>query len=652
MRHAWPLRTLLLCLLVPAPARAAPPDTLSGRVSDSTGAPVAAAQVALVDLGRATVSGPDGRFVFVSVPPGRYTVIVRRLGYGTVSAPAVVPAGAPLEIALRSAPALVDPITVTATRSPLDRRASPLPADVLDDERLRRGWSVSLARAIEQLPGVRSLSSGPQIGKPVIRGLSGARVLVLDDGHRLEDYSWSDEDGPSADARLAERVEVIRGPTSLLYGSDAIGGVVNVIPRPLPDAPPGSSLRRAAVEVYGATNNAELGTALRLEGARGRWSGRAFAIGRRAGDLHTPAGELDNTGFEAVNGEVALGMHGGGGGASLRFARYGGDFRLLETTGPEAAGGGPERQLSDDRLQFTGNARVGGMRLEAKGQWQRHAVAEVSDTGGVPGTEATAVDLLLDTYTVDLLAHHSLAGGAGGTVGVSGSYQTNATRGPVPLVPGARTTAAAVFAVEQLPVGRWSFLAGARADVRRLAADSNAALGLGAETRNYTAYSGDLGAVWRLAGGVSFVANAGRAWRAPDLFELFANGPRLDEARYDRGDATLVPETSWNVDAGVRWQARNAGGELAAYHNRIDNFIFVAPTDQFVDALRLYRYFQAPATLWGGEAALEVRPLAAEPGARLLEQRIQRLLRMSVGLGHDACSGLTWPAGTMWFACV
>ena len=610
MRAASLLRTLLFCLLAATPGRAAPPDTLSGRVSDPRGGPVAGAQVALVELARATASGADGRFVFASVPPGRYTVTVRRLGYGAASASVVVPVGAPLEVALHPAPTLVDPITVTATRSPLDRRASPLPADVLGGEPLRRGSTVSLARALEELPGVRSFSSGPQIGKPVVRGLSGARVLVLDDGHRLEDYSWSDEDGPSADARLAERVEVIRGPASLLYGSDAIGGVVNVIPHALPDAPAGSSLRRADVEVYGATNNTELGTAVRLDAARGDWSGRVFAIGRRAGDLHTPAGALDNTGFAAVNGEAALGVHGSRGSATLRFARYGGEFQLLEAKGPEAGGGGPERKVADHRLQLTGTSRLGGLRLEAKGQWQRHAVAEVSDTGAVPGSEATVIDLLLDTYTLDLLAHNSIAGRATATVGVSGSYQTNVTRGPVPLVPGARTATGALFAVEQLPLGRWSLLAGARVDVRRLEADSNAALALGAETRDYTAYSGDVGVVWRLAGGLSLVANLGRAWRAPDLFELFANGPRLDEARYDRGDATLVPETSWNVDAGVRWQGRSASGELAAYRNRIDNFIFVAPTDQFINALRVYRYFQEPATLWGGEGAFDLQPLA------------------------------------------
>jgi outer membrane receptor protein involved in Fe transport len=126
---------------------------------------------------------------------------------------------------------------------------------------------------------VHNLSTGEQVGKPVIRGLTGPRVLVLDDAQRLEDYSWSDEDGPSIDARLVDRVEVIRGPASVLYGSDALGGVVNAVPRPLPESPEGGSVLRGGLEVYGASNNTEGGGALRLEGASRALGWRLSASG-------------------------------------------------------------------------------------------------------------------------------------------------------------------------------------------------------------------------------------------------------------------------------------------------------------------------------------------------------------------------------------
>src|SRR5204862_2588008 len=128
---------------------------------------------------------------------------------------------------------------------------------------------VSLAHSIERLPGVRSVTSGKEIGKPMIRGLFGPRVLVLTDGSRLEDYSWSDEDGPSVDARIAQRIEVIRGPASVMYGSDAVGGVINVVPEELPDARARGAFARGGAELYLGTNNAEVGSVLHAEGASG-----------------------------------------------------------------------------------------------------------------------------------------------------------------------------------------------------------------------------------------------------------------------------------------------------------------------------------------------------------------------------------------------
>src|SRR5437867_9351424 len=140
--------------------------------------------------------------------------------------------------------------------------------------------------------------------------MTGARVLVLEDGSRLEDYSWSDEDGPSVDVRQAERVEVIRGPASVLYGSDAVGGVVNVIPPPLPDAEGGEGGVRLGYEAYAATNNHEFGSAVRAEGAGGDLGWRLFGVGRTSEAIHTPDGELENTGFTALNGDAAVGLHG------------------------------------------------------------------------------------------------------------------------------------------------------------------------------------------------------------------------------------------------------------------------------------------------------------------------------------------------------
>src|SRR5947199_3227651 len=425
-------------------------DTLSGRITESDGAPVPSAAVLISELHRVATSGADGTFRLAEGPPGEYAFIVRHVGFAPFAREVAVRGPTTLTVPLRRTPAWLEPVTITATRAPSAALGSPLSAAALSEDGLRRDQSVSLAHSLARLPGVTALTTGAQIGKPVIRGLAGARVLVLANGNRLEDYSWSDEDGPSVDTRLAQRVEVIRGPASVLFGSDALGGVVNVIPAELPDANGGPRMIRTGFEVSGATNNAEVEAAARIEGASGAWAWRAFGIGRAAGSLHTPAGELDNTGFGALNGEAAVGRRGAGGSTTLRYTRYAGEFKLLEAnerpSGAEE--GGPERKLSDDRVQLAGDYRVGSLRLETRAQWQRHSLVEVSDTGTSPtGTplEGTAFDLLLNTTSLDVLAHHGAGSAVRGTVGVSGLYQTNETRGPIPLVPDARARSAAAF---------------------------------------------------------------------------------------------------------------------------------------------------------------------------------------------------------------
>ena len=511
----------------------------------------------------------------------------------------------------------------TATRAPADPLSSPLPTATLAAAELAREYRVSLAHALEAVAGVRALTTGGEIGKPVIRGLTGARVLVLGDGNRLEDYSWSDEDGPSVETRLADRVEVIRGPASVLYGSDALGGVVNVIPEDVPDAQRHTPLR-GGVDAYFATNNHELGSALHASGATGGVGFLAGLVGRHSEALHTPVAELENTGFTALSGEAAAGTQGEWGKATARFTHYGGEFHLLEAdTGslppPPPVGGketGPVRKLTDDRLQLGGTIPAGRLRLEAKGQWQRHWLAETVE-GNTASTEK-GFDLLLNTTSLDLLAHHGAGARVAGTVGTSAYYQSSATRGDEPLVPGARAEGAAAFAFEQVTLGpRWSALAGARVDLRRLDADSNTDLGVGDQRRDYTAWSGDVGLVFRPAAEIAVAANVGRAWRAPTLFELFTNGPHPGEARFEIGQAGLVPEAGLNFDLSIRWQAERVRGEVAGFSNTIDHYIYIAPTgtrtcpDPAIvcapqDSLPVYRYAQADARLVGGEASLEV----------------------------------------------
>src|SRR5258706_3858733 len=256
----WGMLALLLSVLI------VPADTVRGRVAGNAGQPVAQAIVEVTDIGKSVTTGADGAFR-VALATGRYAVAVRRQGFAPAVREISVGAGqAALEIVLTPSAFNLEPVTVTATRQPLASASSPLPADALAGSDLRRAQGVSLAHVVEALPGVRAITTGSQVGKPVIRGLSGARVLMLENGRRLEDYSWRDADGPSVETAFVRRIEVIRGPASVLYGSDAFGGVINVIPEALPDSAAWPRVMRTGFTLSAAGNNLQIAPGAGVEG--------------------------------------------------------------------------------------------------------------------------------------------------------------------------------------------------------------------------------------------------------------------------------------------------------------------------------------------------------------------------------------------------
>jgi outer membrane receptor protein involved in Fe transport len=613
--------SLLAALVLPPAALGATVSfdaAVTGRVTDRAGQPVADATIAVAELGRATTSDREGRFRLGALPAGRYTISARRLGYVT-GAVTVVVAASPIDvqIVLDASAVRMDPVNVTATRRPVESLESPLPTSALYGDQVHAEGGISLAHALAQLPGVRSVTSGQEIGKPIIRGLFGPRVLVLTDGSRVEDYSWSDEDGPSVDARLADRIEVIKGPASVLYGSEALSGLVNVVPAAVPFSSDGSRIHREAIEAYGASNNIELGSALLMEGAQSRYGYRLSGTGRFSQNYQTPGGPQPNSSFWSFNGEGAFGIRGDRGTTTIRASHYGGEFHLLESSGPEVddPSGGPVRQTLDERLQVTNEyAMTGALRLETKAQYQFHSLTEVSDdcvpapgqTTCVKVKDRPAFSMVLNTGSADVMFHAGSGAHGGATFGVSGMYQSSGSTGPIFLIPSGTVSNAAAFALGEAPFGPLTLMAGARVDTRRQDADALTELSSPSESRNWNASTADVGAVFKVVPQLALVANYGLGWRAPTLFDLYANGPNLAEARYEIGDRGMRAELGKNIDGGVRWTSDRARAELSVYQNSIDNFIYTSRTSQLINGLRVYRHTQTQARLTGAELSAEI----------------------------------------------
>jgi iron complex outermembrane recepter protein len=613
------LSLLLLAALAAAPSSARAADTLtvvaapaayalSGRVTDSTGTPIANARVVIEEAHRSTLTDAEGRYRLAEVPEGTYGVSYRAIGFRPRVVRIVLRADLTQDVVL--APSLVElpPIQTTATPLATSSLDSPQPLSVLQGEQLVASQAASLGAVLEGLPGLRNFSTGNGIGKPVIRGLTSNRVLVLDNGQRLETQQWGDEHGPNVETATAERIEVIRGPASVLYGSDALGGVINVVPRELPDASGRRAFARGTASATYGTNGQAPDGSLLVEGATGALGFRGTLTGRSSDDVSTPTGELFNSGLEMLGGSAAIGTRGNWGSLTATYTRRGERVEIHEDPEEEPDATKFQR-IAADRAMVTGNFSLGTSRLEVdlgyeQNRRREYESVEAEDEGEVE------LGLLSKNYLANVHLHFAASAQSAVVIGVQGMRTDFSKFGEETLIPGSQSDNVGVYAFQQADLGRWQLSAGARYDWRRIQNDADDELGLEAGERTWNSVTGNVGVLYRLSEPMALVMNVGRGFRAPSPFELYSNGVHEGTIRFEVGDAALRNETSLNADLALRAQSRTLQLEVGAFVNSIDSYIYPDPTADFDDesGFRIYNIVQGDARLAGFEGSLEYHP--------------------------------------------
>lgn len=600
----------------PAPGAAVSvPGELTGRIVDrESGAPVPAVAVRVNELGRGDLARGDGGFVLRDLPPGEYTVVVQRVGYATSEIAVTIRPGetTAVTIELRATALPISGLVVTTSGAARAADEVFQPVSAIEGAELRQRLSTSVAATIAGEPGISERYNGPAASQPVIRGLSGDRVLMLEDGNRSGDVAASAADhAVSIDPASAERIEVVRGPAGLLYGSNALGGVINVIREDVPRTRPERTTGRMSLQ--GESVNGGMAAAGELRGAAGSVAWRASASGRSAGDTKTPLGALPSTdlsghsagaGFAWIRPETIAGL------AVRDFAlNYGVPGSFQGETIPGAHEGGVTIEMR--RVSGTGSASwLGGwgpfssVGLDATYTWYHHREIE---SAGIVGTEFGQL-----SGTARLVARHRHESGGlrrEGAVGFWTLARDFSVAGSNTGSRPAREYVGAAFGYEELAWERFRLQLGARYDQSRIEPlDTSPGLLGEIRTRDFGALSGSVAGMVDLVEGVTIGLSASRAFRTPSVEELFSNGPHLADFSYNIGNPSLDPEFGFGLDAFVRYSSPRMRGEIGIFRNSIRDFVHYLPTGQLDPRLNRYPVYQAAQTdaiLRGGEAVLE-----------------------------------------------
>ncbi len=579
---------------------------IDGRVTDSAGAALANVRIVVLQADRSATTDVRGRYAIANLPDGAYSVSFSYIGYAPMIRRVVLSgADATLDVTLRKSLIELPALQVTATPIATSVLTSPQPVAVVAGTELRTAQAPSLGETLQSVPGVHSLSTGVGIGKPVIRGLTSNRVLVLDNGQRLETQQWGDEHSPNIETATADRIEVIKGPASVLYGSDALGGVINVIPRELPTADGGRTVGQGTISGSYGTNNREPDGALLLEGARGGFGFRGTLSGRTSQNLHTPDYTLWNSANRSVAGSGTIGYRAGFGSVTATFSQRNEKISLTD----EDPAAEPTQRIATSRGRVDLALPLGASRLEANVGYERSRRREFED----PVTAEVGLGLLSKTWTGGVHFHHAPIGKLAGIIGVSGLRNSFDKFGVETLIPNSSAYNVGGFVFEQIESGNLGLTFGARVDHRHLDVAADDDLGNSAQIRNYNSLTGNLGLLYHVTEPVALVLNVGRGYRAPSSFDLFSNGVHEGTVAFERGNPNLTNETSFNTDLALRVQSANLLLELGGFANLIQNFIYSVPTGTTDPAsgFQIYDVTQGNARLTGFEASLQYHPTRA-----------------------------------------
>lgn len=499
----------------------------------------------------------------------------------------------------------------------------------LSQEELKNTKGQSLGEVLKNVSGVTSLNTGPTISKPMIHGMQGNRVLILNNGVRQEGQQWGNEHAPEVDPFMAKRISVVKGVNAIRYGSDAIAGVVLVNGDELPD----TAAVAGELSLAGLSNGRNGSASAMLQGNFEKlkhFSWRVQGTLKKGGNIKTPDYYLNNTGMEERNFSYAVGYHRKKWGAEVYYSQFnttlgifkGSHIGNLSDLQHALKYGKPVDSLAsfsyaiDRPKQVAEHELIKGSahyhfspkwRANLQYAWQ-HNIRQEYDNRRLTAAEralqvvAPDLNLKITTQTAEAIIEHDNIRSFRGMAGLSFLHQANTYEGRF-FIPNYLNTTWGAFVTERFVMPHVEFEAGLRYDEKYLESFYYQGKTWTSSKRNFRNISSNVGFIWKIDSTFNVFLNAGTAWRAPAPNELYSDGIHQGVSAIERGKHDLNTETCYNITLSGIYRTKKFKAEVTAYHNAFANFIYLQPSQTLELTIRgafpVFNYTQANVRISG-----------------------------------------------------
>jgi iron complex outermembrane receptor protein len=632
-------------------------NKLTGRITDQkTGEAIAGATIYIPELKTGAIADGNGGYTIDNLPKATVIVQVSFLGYKSVVEKIDLSKNTIGNFVLEQAITEMNEVVVTGTLRATEITRNPIPMVTLGKKDLQQNLSTNIIDAIAKLPGVSAVTTGPNVSKPFIHGLGYNRVLTLFDGVRQEGQQWGDEHGIEVDENAVDRIEIIKGPASLTYGSDALAGVVNLLPAP---PVPGGTVKGSA-ETYFETNNGLIGASAVLAGNKNgliwggvishkqatdyqnKYDGRVYGTAFNETDLSGYVGLNKKWGYSDLNFSVFNDLQeipdGSRDSVTRKFTKQ---ITEADTFRPIV----PKSELNSYkitvlhqlvqhyRLYSSNNFIIGKSKLGVILGYQENIRREFSHPQfrDIPG-----LYLDLKTFTYDIKYSIPESKGWETTIGINGMYQRNLNKGTEFIIPDYSQFDAGPFILATKTLNRLDISAGVRYDVRMFKNDqmftrpnpvtgfdmqvnlpdtAKAAHPFNSFNHTFSGVSASFGATYKITKRLLVKSNIARGFRAPNIAEISANGVHPGTLIYQIGNTSFKPEFSLQEDLGVSYRWDHISGDIDIFNNNISNYIFnqkllnhSGSDSVIIKGNQTFKFQQAKAQIYGWEANLDIHP--------------------------------------------